>query len=126
MKFTLGLMALVAVATAERPPQYSHLKNPKYNIEEFHKQFNAKHHHKVNHHKKHHRKPQYTHLQNLNEDDLLDENELIDVMPISVPFHSDVPVSEAYQKLIDDQEKDVEKSRKEYNDLQKDSDEKAR
>ena len=47
-------------------------------------------------------------------------------MPISVPFHSDVPISENYQKVLDDQEKESEKLRKEFAELSKDADEKER
>lgn len=124
MKFTLGLLALAVVSAEEWNPAHSHLKDPKYNIDEFSKQLKKNVHSKaqVKSHKKEDKKTKKTkaakkqkHAKKVESEGSEDDETLIDVMPIAIPFHSDVPISKAYQKLIDDQEKEAEKYRKAYN-----------
>ena len=117
MKFGFALLALTALVSAEEwKPQHSHIKSPKYNQHEFAKKFKRTF-------KKHKKLSKKSKAHDVDGDEDLS---LVDVMPISVPFHSDVPISEHYQKLIDEQEKEAEKLRKEYTTLQKEADEASR
>ena len=98
MKFTFAILALSAVAAKGWKAQGTHLNK---------------------HHAHHAQTWKATEVDG-------DEDMLIQAMPLSIPFHSDVPISEAYQKLLDSQQGEAETLRKQYNTEQKEADDKAR